>query len=210
MIDERKYLTEKERDAFFAAVKRQRKTARRRRDLCLFRLMYSFGLRLAEVTLIRLADINWESGQIFIRRLKRNRRGTPREGRFGQWHKLSVENQRLLRDWLKERARLPYAAEVAEVFISSRGRHLDDQTIYYLFKQYAKAAGLDARPEPAHPHNLRHTVAMDLAREGVPIQDIQDRLGHAAIQSTQIYTEMFDAERIARDMRLDEILEGRR
>jgi len=212
MTEKRMYLMPEELERLFSAIRRGRKEVKRKRDLCLFKLMYSFGLRLSEVELIRLADLNFEDHLIYIRRLKRrktpqaptNADAMPKE-RWGCWYSLSVENQRHLREWLKVRARVPYADQLPEVFISNRARSLDAQTIYWAFKRYAERAGLTE----AHPHQLRHSCGIDLARANVSIQDIKKRLGHKQITSTEVYIEMVGPDNVERDRRMDAVLERR-
>jgi len=207
MKEKRLYLMPEELERLFSAIRRGRKEVKRKRDVCLFKLMYSFGLRLSEVELIRLSDVNFEDHLIYIRRLKRRKANTdamPKE-RWGCWYSLSVENQRLLREWLRVRARVPYADQLPEVFISNRGRSLDAQSIYWSFKRYSQQAGLTA----AHPHQLRHTCAVDLIKGGVGIHDVKKRLGHKQITSTEIYIEMVGPDNVERDRRMDEVLERR-
>jgi site-specific recombinase XerD len=146
--------------------------------------------------LIRLEHMDFTAHQIYIARAKRKN--------FGCWYSLSIEKQRLLNDWLKVRKTLPYADQLPELFISSRGRGLDDQSIYWTFKKYAVAASLDA-----HPHQLRHTCAVNLVKGGAPIQDVKNRLGHSQITSTEIYIQLAGPDRVERDCRLNSILEGK-
>jgi type 1 fimbriae regulatory protein FimB len=208
----RLYLMPQELEHLFAAIKKCRKENKRKRDLCLFKLMYSFGLRLSEIELIRLSDINLEDHLIYVRRLKRRKMRpgqpqpdvVPRE-RWGCWYSLSVENQRLLRDWLKVRVTIPYADQLPQLFISAGGRALDNQAIYWNFKRYAAMAALPW----AHPHTLRHSCAIDLVKAGIGIQDVKKRLGHKQITSTEFYVEMLGQDRVERDQRMDEVLERR-
>ncbi|HUU37203.1 MAG TPA: site-specific integrase [Candidatus Desulfaltia sp.] len=195
--EKRNYMTPDELERFWAAVHRQLKADKRKRDLCLFKLMYTYGLRLSEVTMIRLDDLDFTAHRIFIRRTKRRN--------FGCQYQLSVENQRLIKEWLKVRRGLPYADQLLQLFISVRGRGLDDQTISWSCKKYARAAGLPK----VHPHTFRHSCAIDLVKGKAPIQDIKDRLGHAQITSTELYIKMVGPDRVERDNRLDAILEKR-
>jgi site-specific recombinase XerD len=196
--EKRNYMTPEEVERFFAAIRRQPKPDKRKRDMCLFRLMYSFGLRLSEVTLIRLEHVDFAAHRIYITRTKRRH--------FGCSYQLSVDNQRLIRAWLEVRRKLPYADQLPELFISSRGRALDDQAIFWTTKKYARAAGLSW----IHPHTFRHTAAVTLVKAGAVIQDIKDRLGHAQITSTEYYAKLVGPDRVERDNRLDAMLEGRR
>jgi len=99
---------------------------------------------------------------------------------------MSPQVEKLIHAWLKVRAGLPFAEVLQELFISGRGRELDEQTIWWTFKKYAKGAGLSN----VHPHMLRHSCAIDLLKAGFGVRDIQDRLGHASVASTEIYTRL--------------------
>jgi site-specific recombinase XerD len=124
--------------------------------------------------------------------------------KWGCRYDLSIENQKLLKSWLEVRKGLPYADQLQELFISSQGRALYHQTIWFNCREYGKVAGIRI-----HPHQLRHTCAVDLVKAGAPIQEIKKRLGHKQITSTEFYTALIGPDRVAADQALDKILERR-
>jgi integrase len=142
------------------------------RDLLLFDLTYRHGLRRGEAALLELSDI--QGDQIWIARLK---------GGDAHWHPLHVRTKQLLRAYLAVRPpdRCPY------LFRGKRRSRqpLSEETINYLFRRYATAAGLP--PQLRHVHVLRHSIGVHMANAGWDIADVQWWLGHRAIESTAVY-----------------------
>jgi len=193
-----KYLSDKEILNFFSAVKKGKNP---RRDLCLFGLMLSYGMRLNEVLSIRLEDLSLDplDPQIFVRRLKRRKP-------YGRWHELSKENFQRIKSWLKERKNWR-GARSEYLFLSqkSRGRydHLGRDCLWNLVKRYGKAAGI----EDIYPHKFRYTAGVRMAREGLNAFTIQRRLGHADVKSTQGYVDLFGPESREEDRKCAEAIE---
>lgn len=80
------------------------------------------------------------------------------------------------------------------------GKHdpLNDETLRRILVEAAKRAGINNDPD-VHPHAIRHMVARDMLRAKVPLQDIQDALGHASPATTQIYTKQIGGQRSAHE-----------
>lgn len=78
------------------------------------------------------------------------------------------------------------------------GKHdvLNDETLRRILIDAAKRAGITDDQE-VHPHAIRHMVARDMLRANIPLQDIQDAMGHASPATTQIYTKQIGAQRHA-------------
>ena len=74
------------------------------------------------------------------------------------------------------------------LFISKNGRALTKNLLGYLLRRYAEKAGLSKNG--LHPHILRHACATHLLRAGADIRYVQELLGHASLNSTQIYTKV--------------------
>jgi len=193
-----KYLSDREIERFFQAVKKGKYS---RRDLCLFGLMLSYGMRLNEVAAVRLEDLSLDplDPQIQVRRLKRRKP-------YGRWHELSKENFQRIKSWLRERKSWK-GSRSEYLFISqmSRGRydHIGPDCIWSLVKKYGEAAGI----EDIHPHKFRYTAGVRMAREGLNAFTIQRRLGHADVKSTQGYVDLFGPERREEDRRCVEAIE---
>jgi len=80
------------------------------------------------------------------------------------------------------------------------GKHdvLNDETLRRIFIDAAKRAGIENDLE-VHPHAIRHMVARDMLRANIPLQDIQDAMGHASPATTQVYTKQIGSQRSAHE-----------
>jgi len=189
-----KYLSDDELRHFFEAIKRNPKDRTRKRDICLFSLMLAYGLRQAEVIGLKLDHLNLKENQIFVKRVKRQN--------AGRWCNISEDNQKLIKVWLKERSKYRYAEINPFLFITQKSRRdegLSGDQLYFISRRYGKAAGI----ERMHPHVLRHTCGVKLAKAGFNAFAIRDRLGHSSVLSTQVYVELAHPDSILRDQKMD-------
>jgi type 1 fimbriae regulatory protein FimB len=201
-----KYLTEEQVNRFFTAVEAVKDEVIRKRDLCMFNLMLSYGLRVAEVALVKLehAHLLVEPAQIYVTRVKRKRTTEGKmKPRLGQWYDLSERNETLIRAWLKVRKTYPHAADSDALFITRESGTFSAPHVYDSTIKYGKAAGLRV-----HPHMLRHTCGVRLAKAGMNALAIQKRLGHVSVVSTQCYVDLAGPDRHKEDRRDDEAIEG--
>ena len=146
------------------------------RDLAMFELMYSSGLRLAELVGIDLADLDLSVGQVRVT----GKGGKTRDLPVGQ-HAVRAINQ-----WLGYRRSLPGASDRA-VFLSSRGKRIAPRTVQMRLKKLAESQGLD---RDCYPHMLRHSFASHMLESSGDLRAVQELLGHADIGTTQIYTHL--------------------
>jgi type 1 fimbriae regulatory protein FimB len=173
-----KYLTQPEVKKFFAKINSKR-------DRALFAIIYRYGLRVSEATIITPRDISWERNRIYIRRVKN---GITAERR------LFSDVKRLLKAYLNERKPTGTA-----LFTGKKG-NLKRIWIYTLFKQYAKEAKLD---DALSVHSLRHSCGVHMMEAGADIREVQDFLGHRNIQNTLVYAHITDKLR----QKTEELLE---
>ena len=136
------------------------------RDHCMLLLAYRHGLRASELTRIRRADVDLDTGRIWVDRLKNGlATGQPLQG----------DELRALKAYLRMRKdSLPW------LFLSSQGTPLVRQTFNYLVAQAGKRAGLGH----VHPHMLRHSCGHALADKVLDTRLLQDWLGHRDIRHT--------------------------
>ena len=165
-----KYLSKQEIERFFLCIKD-------RRDKALFGLIYLYGLRASEATLLKLSDVDFEKRRIFIHRVK---------GGIGGERPLFKSAERLLRGYLKVRL------QTGDGLFTGREGSLKRQRIYQLFKKYAKQAGIALTYSV---HSLRHSIATHLLEAGEGIEFIKDHLGHRYIQNTMIYAQITNSKR---------------
>ena len=180
-----RYLTQEDLASFRRAIV----AAGLPRDVALFGLMYRFGLRAAEVTLLLVEDLDLARGRIRIRRTK-----------GGDWKEYPLPRDLVpaLRRHLRQREdKGPF------LFIgrqSNNQRGMIPLRVRQLFKHYAKLAGLS----PAvSSHSLRHSIAVHSLEEGFGLEYVADLLGHTSIRSTAIYAKVTTPAREAMMRRLD-------
>lgn len=165
-----KFLTENEM-AELMAVPASSNAAQRPRDRALIELIYSSGLRRAEVTSLNCGDIDYMSGTVRV---------------FGKGSKeriVPVGNGALkcLRAYLEARRK----EDSEPVFVGPSGKRLSDAGLVFILSRWVKASALKKR---ITPHVLRHSFATHLMNRGCDIRMVQEMLGHVSLQTTQIYT----------------------
>ena len=156
-----------------------------RRDRALLELLYSSGLRVAEIVNATLDRIDLDRGFIRVTGKGNKTRVVP-VGRAA----LKSINAYLR----SERSSLVTRRTGNHLFISIRGTRLTTQRVWQIVKQRAALAGIDSN---VYPHLFRHSFATHLLGNGADLRVIQELLGHADISTTQIYTHV-DAKRLQR------------
>ncbi len=167
-------LTGEERDALLGQPNPKAPTGLR--NLCILRLMLDTGITLSELLNLKLEDIDFEEGQIVI---KKEDRGKNRSAWIGG------ETLEYLRKWNVISPRGEY------LFSTLKGGQLDGRYIREMVKRLSRKAGIKKN---IFPHSLRHTFAVDLYRETKNIRSVQKALGHADISTTTIYTYLVETE----------------
>ena len=152
-------------------------SARGLRDRALLELLYSSGLRVSELCALTLQQVNLEEGFLRVEAGKRNKdRMVP----------VGAGAVEALRRYLHHaRPELVRSRTGSALFLSNRGGPLSRKTVWYWLRHYAEKAGLD---RSVKPHQLRHSFATHLLRNGADLRAIQEMLGHADIGTTEIYT----------------------
>jgi type 1 fimbriae regulatory protein FimB len=156
------------------------------RDYAMLLLMFRHGLRVSELCAIKLSDINVETKEFHVNRLKGCDSGV---------HELYNGESAAIKSWLIERAKLNPPEDCDTLFVSERRKPMSRCTVWLMIGQIAKAAGLEALD--IHPHMLRHSCGYALINKGTDIRIIQAHLGHRSISSTVRYTNL-DSKRFAK------------
>ncbi len=148
------------------------------RDRAMFELLYSSGLRLAE-----LIALDAQDGRLDLKQAE-----VTVTGKGGKTRTVPVgaRARDALRDWLKARALLAAPQEPA-LFVGARGRRIAPGTVQARLRAWAKRQGLGAS---VHPHMLRHSFASHMLQSSQDLRAVQEMLGHASISSTQVYTHL--------------------
>ena len=166
----REYLTETEVERLMQAAKGNRWG---HRDATMILVAYRHGFRPAELVDLRWDQIEFASGSLHVRRVKR---GTP------STHPILGDELRALRRLQREQE-----PKATFVFTSERGAPFTTAG----FARMIERAGIEARfGFKAHPHMLRHACGYALANKGHDTRALQAYLGHRNIQHTVRYTEL--------------------
>ena len=149
------------------------------RDLAIFEMMYSCGLRVTELCNFKVSNILWDSEMIRIDGKGDRQRFVP----IGPIARTNLKNY-----INKERPTFSQKnPNIAELFLSRNGRKLTRMMIWILLKKWANTAEITKK---ISPHTLRHSFATHLLEGGADLRSVQEMLGHADISTTQIYTHL--------------------
>jgi site-specific recombinase XerD len=146
-------------------------------------VLWRAGLRIQEALVLTKHDLDPRRGSILVRHGKGGRRRAVGMDEWG-WEQL--------RPWLTTRAELPVGPLFC-VIDPTRARPWAGAGVRSEFRRVAARAGVRRR---FAPHPLRHAHALELAREGIPLNLIQRQLGHTNLGTTSIYLQGIDPEEI--------------
>jgi len=153
------------------------------RDNAILELFYASGMRVSELSALKMENINFEVG--YVRCL-----GKGRKERIIPIGRSAIQAVGRYCDAV--RPKLLKGKISADVFLSRLGKRLSRQSIWKLIKRYARKANIT---KTIKPHTLRHSFATHLLEHGADLRSVQEMLGHADISTTQIYTHV-DKERL--------------
>ena len=150
------------------------------RNRAMLQLMYRAGLRLSEV--LHLAPGDVDGGQVSVI-----------DGKGGSDRVVGIDADTadLVRRWKAERP----ARTRTLLFTTLKGKPLSPRYMQQLLHRLAARAGVrDDERRSVTPHVLRHTYATELLEEGYNLREVQHVLGHANVQTTQVYTHVAEDE----------------
>ena len=166
-------LSTEEIDRIIAAV--DRSTAKGRRDSAMLEVLYSCGLRVSELTSLRLGDLFFGEGYIRVTGKGDKQRLVP----------VSAVARDKIQCYLDERPRKFAGADT--LFLNNRGKALSRVMVFTIIRDAAHRAGID---KTISPHTFRHSFATHLLEGGAGIRQVQEMLGHERIVTTEIYTHL--------------------
>ncbi len=146
------------------------------RDLAIFELIYSSGLRLAELVGIDLDDLDLRARRLTVTGKGSKTRQLP----VGRKAVAAVER------WLEHRRDIARDGEQA-LFVSRQGRRISPRNVQSRLASLIRRRALE---QNLSPHVLRHSFATHLLESSADLRAVQELLGHANIATTQIYTHL--------------------
>jgi len=153
----------------------------RARNRAILEVLYSTGMRVAELVALDVTDIDLLSEMARARGKGKRDRLVP----------LGSYACAALSEYLPLRAQRASAEEPA-LFLNNKGRRLSTRTVRRVVRRCARRLGL---PDSVTPHTLRHSFATHLLGRGADLRSVQELLGHKNLSTTQLYTHL-SAERL--------------
>jgi integrase/recombinase XerC len=147
------------------------------RDIAIFELIYSSGLRLAELVGIDLDDFDLRQRQLVV------------TGKGGKTRYLPVGSKAVeaVQRWLRVRPSCCRDGGQKALFLSKQGRRISARNVQSRLKRLIR---LQALGQQLSPHVLRHSFATHLLESSSDLRAVQELLGHANIATTQVYTHL--------------------
>ena len=159
--------------------------ARGLRDLAILELLYATGMRVGELCGLDVDDLDGERRVVRVMGKGRKERVVP----FGRPAEDALDT------WVRRgRPELATSRSGAALFLGTRGGRIDQRAVRTLV--HARLTEVPGAPDLG-PHGLRHTAATHLLDGGADLRSVQERLGHASLATTQIYTHV-SADRLRR------------
>ena len=136
-------------------------------------MLADLGLRVGELVGLDVGDVGWERGHRTVRFVGKGGRARRRA--------LTPGAAAALDEYLRVRG-----VDEGPLFVTASGARLDRHAVFRLVRRLARDAGI-AGADKLSPHSLRHAFATTARAEGVPLEDVQDAMGHADPRTTRRY-----------------------
>jgi len=162
------------------AAPKQYQTAQAIRDSALLEILYATGMRVTELVNLDVIDLNLGTRQLVCGANDKRRRIAT----------LGIEVEKALYLYMEVgRPALVVRPSETALFLNHRGQRLTRQGLWLIIKRYVKEVGI---AEQVTPHTLRHSFATHLLNTGAGLREVQRRLGHASLSTTQVYRQVTD------------------
>lgn len=145
------------------------------RDHCVFMTMLRCGLRISEINELKVEDVDFKEGVIFLP-------GTINKNRKNRIVPIPKRVENLLKQLIDESKH--YFGEIKYVFVNQFGEKLSKDRIRKRLEYYSKSAGFESN---ITPHMFRHKFAINMLKSGLDIRTLQRIMGHAQMATTTIY-----------------------
>ena len=172
------YLTDEESICLLTTIAREAKPRVRERDMATVVLFLHTGLRVSELTNLKLTNVDLDRGQIKI----------TRKGNKEQYLHLNGETVRASVNYLAKRPE----ARNGRFFVGTKGGNLSRTYVYGVVRKYLELAGINKGKRG--PHLLRHTFCTRLHQKGVDPFTIKDLAGHKSLNTTMRYVKIENKE----------------
>ena len=149
------------------------------RNYVIVEVLYGCGLRVSELTELRLSNIYVEEQYLKV----------TGKGDKERWVPINDYALRLLQNYIHNiRSHVDIKpGEEKIVFLNRRGHRLTRQMVFIMLRNAVAAAGIHKK---VSPHSLRHSFATELVENGADLRSVQEMLGHESISTTEIYTHL--------------------
>ncbi len=145
------------------------------RNWAVFELFYSTGMRLNEFLILKIGDVNFDDGMVFIRGKGAREKVTP----------VGSVCLAVLTRYLKESRPILAKADSDYLFVSTHGKSISAEATREIVRGICKKAKIEKK---VCVHSLRHSCATHMLNNGADIRYVQELLGHRCLSSTQVYT----------------------
>lgn len=145
------------------------------RDLAILETLYASGLRVGELCLLDISDIDWERSLVRVLGKGGKERVAP----------LGRPAYEAVKQWISRRDELATASAGSALFVGAHGSRINQRVVRRMVHQ--RLLSVPEAPDIG-PHGLRHAMATHLLEGGADLRSVQELLGHASVATTQIYT----------------------
>lgn len=170
-------LSEEEIDALIGAIDLSHPFGERNRTI--LETMYSCGLRVSEVTTLKISDLFFEEGFVKVLGKGNKERFVPIHQQAQKYIKTYINEIRILQE--------PKKNFEDTLFLNRRGKGLTRQMVFIIINEAATKINLKKK---ISPHTFRHSFATHLLKYGADLRAIQQMLGHESITTTEIYVHL--------------------
>tara|TARA_R110002073_G_scaffold84612_5_gene201780 strand:+ start:42824 stop:43792 length:969 start_codon:yes stop_codon:yes gene_type:complete len=147
------------------------------RDQAMMEMVYSSGLRLAELLSLDIDTIDFREASMVVTGKGSKSRHLP----------VGLPAISAVKKWLSARTLLAKNPTENALFIGQHGKRLSPRSVQQRFKKAASENGLE---QHLHPHMLRHSFATHMLESSGDLRAVQELLGHADLSTTQVYTHL--------------------
>ncbi|KAA2216036.1 tyrosine-type recombinase/integrase [Maribacter flavus] len=151
------------------------------RDQLIIHILYTTGIRRAELVNIKVKDIDLAEKTVKVLGKRNKERIIP----------LLPETILFIEDYLAERNTIAEAKNTDYFFLTNKGNKIYETLVYRIINKYFRKVSAKVKNSP---HVLRHTFATHLLNKGADLNSVKELLGHASLASTQVYTHNSIAE----------------